>query len=83
MFFGGRSRKIFIRCGLVSVAGLVLSMVATIVILALRSPRFGMGQPWMDKALQVLEALLLFFSLFAIVLKFLVGISDRSGDSSE
>ena len=83
MFFGGSSRKIFIRCGLASAAGLVLCMVAAIVILALRSPRFGMHQPWMDKALQILEALLLFFSLFAIMLKFLVGISDRSGDSSE
>jgi len=78
MFFGGRSRKIFIRCGLVSAAGLVLCMIAIIVILALQSPRFDMGQPWMDKALQILEALLLFFSLFAIMLKFLVGISGRS-----
>jgi hypothetical protein len=78
MLLSGRSRKVFIRCGLASAAGLVLCMVATIVILALRSPRFDMGQPWMDKALNVLQALLLFFSLFAIVLKFLVGISDSS-----
>ena len=81
MPFGGpRSRRIYIKCMLVSAAGILLCLAAAIVILALQSPRFDMGQPWFDKALGILKALLLFFSLSTLVLKFFAQISDGPGD---
>jgi NADH:ubiquinone oxidoreductase subunit 4 (subunit M) len=84
MPFGGpRSRRVYIKCLLVCVAGGALCLVAAFVILALQSPRFGMDQPWFDKALSVLKALLLFFGLFTLALKFLAQISDSPGDPSE
>ena len=80
---GASSRRFYMRCTLVSAAGMVLCLATALVLLALQSPRFDMGQPWMDKALGILKALLLFFSLSTIVLKFFVQISDGPGDSSE
>ena len=81
MPFGGpRSRRIYIRCMLVSAAGILLCLIAAIVILALQSPRFDMGQPWFDKALRGVQALLLFFSLLSLVFKFFAQISDGPGD---
>jgi hypothetical protein len=80
---GSRSRRFFIRCLLVSAAGVVFCLVGAFVILTLQSPRVGMVQPWFGAALDALAALLLFFSALLLAFKFLAQSSDGSGDSSE
>ena len=73
---GPRSRRFYIRCALVCAAGVVLCLAAAFLMLTLQSPRFDMGQPWFDKALRGLQALLLFFSLLSLVFKFFAQSSD-------
>ena len=80
---GPSSRRFYIRCALVSLTSVVLSLAAAFTILYLKSPRVGMVRPWFGDVLSALQALLLFFSLATLVFKFFAEQSSGSGDSSE
>jgi len=80
---GPSSRRLYIRCTLVSLTGAVLCLVGAFTILYLKSPRVGMDLPWFRDVLSALQALLLFFSLATLVFKFFVEQSSGRGDSSE
>jgi uncharacterized Tic20 family protein len=80
---GPQSRRFYIRCTLICLAGVVLCLVGAFTILYLKSPRVGMVRPWFEDVLSALQALLLFFSLATLVFKYFAQLSDGPGDSSE
>jgi len=80
---GPISRRFYLRCGLVCIAGFVLSVIGAFTVFYLESPRVGMERPWFHDVRSACEALMLFFSLALAIFKFFASMSSGPGDSSE